>query len=168
MTARTRSSYVPKGRGLHSIDFENLTGGPMLIREHGGVVAKAYRDTVGVRDDDHVIIGVNPKAQMDAVDAFPGSRIVGRPGPDGADLALLKELEDIDWIVSRFDRVVIGSGDHIFVPIVAKLRQRGIVVVVVGLKGHVSAELARVATITSWLPPSNIFRAGRPTRNRNS
>ena len=62
---------------------------------------------------------------------WPEIRLVGGRGVDGADRALLETVNDFDWTASRFDRVVIGSGDGIFVQVVDTYRAVGIVVGVV-------------------------------------
>lgn len=66
---------------------------------------------------------------------------VGR-GPDGADHQLLA-LAEVDFLSRRFDRVVIGSGDHIFADRIRELVQAGLGVDVFARYGSVARELRR-------------------------
>jgi hypothetical protein len=146
-----RASYVPQGRTLHILDLENLCEGPYRIPECGDAVARSYRKVVGVGPTDHVVLGTNPNSLIPSVGLFLGCRFVTQSGPDGADLALLKVLEDVDWIAQRFHRVVIGSGDHCFISAVWRLTQRGVRVVVAAQKGCISRDLHTAATVTHLL-----------------
>ena len=122
--------------------------GPRSITELRDQVARSYHRLAAVTPGDHVVIGTNPNNLLPSSGAFPGCRFVAEHGPDGADKALLKVLEDIDWVAHRFDRVVIGSGDHCFVPVVVRLGRRGILVAVVAQERCISGDLARAATVT--------------------
>ena len=136
-----RASYVREGRTLHLLDLENLCGGPDQIPAEKYTVADLYRTQAGIARDDHVVVGANPRSLIHCFDIFPGSRLVGRLGPDGADSALLDVLRDIDRVAQRYDRVIVGSGDHCFAPSTTALRARGILVGVVAREGSVSRSL---------------------------
>ena len=145
MAASTSPSrkHLPAGRTLHLVDIENLAGGSAA---DAAVVAEAverYRRTIAVTDDDHVIVGSGPTLAVTAGRAWPGARLVLGRGVDGADRALL-EATDPAFVAARFDRVVIGSGDHAFAPLVAELRRRGTAVVVTRREGTTSVELRRL------------------------
>ena len=146
-----RAGYVPHGRTLHILDFENLCTGPERIPELRDLVADSYRQVAEMTPGDHVVVGVNPNNLFPSAGVFPGCRFVAGHGPDGADHALLKVVEDTDWVARRFDRVVIGSGDHCFVPVVVQLGRRGILVTVVAQRKCISLDLARAATLTLLL-----------------
>ena len=144
----------PAGRTLHVIDIENLAGGsaagPCAVRE----AVAAYRRTVDVRPGDHVVIGSGRTMAFDAKAAWPAACLrVGR-GVDGADVALLQEL-DSDYVRSHYDRVVIGSGDHAFVPLVTTLRSQRVAVLVVG-RDSVSVSTA----LRAWAPVRLLASAG--------
>lgn len=119
----------PVGRTLHLLDVENLVGGTGA----GLPVApalEAYRRTIAVAAHDHVLLGSGPTMAFEASVAWPGALLrVGR-GVDGADNALLAEA-DPSFLAAHYDRVVIGSGDHAFVPLVSRLRALGVAVCVV-------------------------------------
>ena len=137
-----RASYVREGRTLHLLDLENLCGGPNQVPTEKYAVAHFYGIEAGIAPDDHVVVGANPGSLIHCFDIFPGSLRVGRHGPDGADAALLDELRDIDWVARRYDRVIIGSGDHCFAPSTKALRSMGVLVGVVAREGSVSRSLA--------------------------
>jgi hypothetical protein len=143
-----RANYAPAGRTLHILDFENLCAGSARIPEFKENVVTIYRRIAGVDEKDHVVVGVGPTGFLHAADAFPGCRLVIGRGLDGADVALLKVLEDVDWIAQRFDRVVIGSGDHCFSSVVEHLRSLGLLVAVIAREGAISRKLANAATVT--------------------
>jgi len=138
----TALHHFPSGRTLHVIDIENLAGGS------GGNAAAAiaaYRTTVRVAPGDHIVIGSGPTMLVEAAHAWPGARVLLGRGLDGADRALLDEL-DPGFVRTHYDRVVIASGDHAFGPLVAALRALAVVVLVV-VRNHatVCRDLRRLA-----------------------
>ena len=153
-----RAPYVREGRTLHILDIENLCGGPeqIPVAIHG--VADSYRQLAGVSDGDLGVLGMNPSSFVKCVGVFPGCRRVGGHGPDGADTALLKVLDDLEWIAGRFDRVVIGSGDHCFAPALMGLAQHGILAGVVAREDSVSNSLARFAAFVRLIPCGPMMR----------
>lgn len=152
-----RASYVREGRTLHLVDLENLCGGPDQVTAEKHTVADLYQLKAGIARDDHVVVATNPSALVHCFDIFPGSQLVGQHGPDGADSALLEILGEIDWIAKRYDRVIVGSGDHCFAPSAAALRARGILVGVVAREGSLSRSLAARADFVRLFPhPSSL------------
>jgi hypothetical protein len=104
-------------RALHLVDIDNLLGDPATYDElEIGWTICAYKHAASFVDGDHVVVATSPFARhaLAIGTAWPGARHVWRKGKDGADLAL---LESAAWAVKtgNFGRVVIGSGDHIFV-----------------------------------------------------
>lgn len=134
---------IPRGRTLHLIDIENLAG---ATRDLAGLVAagEAYRRSIEVRPDDHVVVGCDASILLAAHLVFPGARVVPGRGPDGADRALLA-CEHPDDIAARYDRVVIGSGDGAFCGLVWELRRRGVAVCVASRRKALSRDLRRAA-----------------------
>lgn len=145
------ASYVPADRTLHLIDLENLTGGE--FRDIGALrrAWESYKMVVPVRLGDHVILASNPAIGVDAGLLHPQGLLRVRCGPDGADQALLNEVRDRTWIASRFHRVVVGSGDGIFLGLVNDLRQRGVAVGVVSLESSLSWHLSHAAHFVQLL-----------------
>jgi hypothetical protein len=131
MAATARSRCRPKGRTYHLIDIENLCGGTAGTGDDD--VARAvdrYKRTIAVADDDLVVIGSGPTLAPAAKAAWPSARLVVGRGVDGADQALL-DADEPRFLADRFDRVVVGSGDHAFADLVIDLRTRGTAVCVV-------------------------------------
>jgi hypothetical protein len=143
--------HIPAGRTLHVIDIENLMAGPRSGIDLVRTASAAYRDCLPISTKDLVIVAANPGLAIDVAREWKGSQVKFRKGPDGADLALLEYLADVDDIVRRFDRVVIGSGDGIFAAIVNQLRSKGIVVGVIGRSSGISRILAHSATFVARL-----------------
>jgi hypothetical protein len=139
-----RSTH-PAGRTLHVIDIENLVGGSGAGPTAVGPALSAYRSAVAVGVDDHAVIGSGPTLAIAAGLAWPGAQLRFGHGVDGADRALLAAVEPA-FAADHYDRVVVASGDHAFVPLVAALRARGVAVLVV-TRDHRSAsvDLCRLA-----------------------
>ncbi len=91
-----------------------------------------------------------------------GWRVWPGYGRDGADRSLL-ESAPADWVVERFDRLVIGSGDHAFRPLATAAANAGLTVTVVGRCETVARRLAMAAdTVIDLRRPSPILsRTGR-------
>lgn len=134
---------LPRGRTLHLIDIENLAGADRAFADLVAA-AEAYKRSITVHPGDHIVIGCDRSLLLAAKVAFPGARVVPGCGPDGADRALLA-CEGVDDIARRYDRVVIGSGDHVFCGLVARLRQKGVAVCVVCRREALSRDLKRTA-----------------------
>lgn len=147
-----RAPHVPAGRALHLVDLENLMRGPHQSRGVLGFASSLYRAAAPVCSGDHVVVAVNPALALEAGLEWPGARLLSAPGPDGADRALLRQVENADWVASRFDRVVIGSGDGIFVRAVEALRVRGVAVGVVAPEHGASARLMSAPNFLRIVP----------------
>lgn len=144
MAQHTQRRCHPRGRTLHVIDIENLVGGSIAGPTAVGPALSAYRRTMAVGRDDHVVLGSGPTLAVATGLAWPGAQLrIGR-GVDGADRALLGVL-DPDFVAAHYDRVVVASGDHAFVGFVSALRARGTAVVVaVADERSLSADLGRL------------------------
>lgn len=132
---------------MHLVDIDNLLGDPRTTdRTTIQRNMSAYRDAAGYLPGDHCIVatGRNGLHVLEVELAWAAAAYRRRSGPDGADLAL---LEDLDWIIhsGRYDRVVIGSGDHAFLPAVKCLQAAQIDFLVVTRRDRLSARLAHAA-----------------------
>ena len=135
----------PAGRTLHVIDIENLVGGSGAGPTAVGPALSAYRSTVAVGTDDHAVIAAGPTLAVAAGLAWSGAQLRFGHGIDGADDALLDAV-DPAFTAAHYDRVVIASGDHAFLPLVAALRAAGVaVLLVVRDERSLSRDLARLA-----------------------
>jgi hypothetical protein len=143
------------GRTLALADIENLCGvDPRTLEaEQVARVLERFRIDAGLRPDDLMVVGANPRLALRVGPAATGCLLRFGSGPDGADQALLGELADPAWIDRRFDRVVIGSGDHIFTDAVATLNHLTRVrTIVVSRLAGLSQHLRRVAQEVHFLP----------------
>lgn len=146
-----RARHVPAGRSLYLVDIENLTGSPRPTWPEAGAAMGELVRLVPPTTGDHVVVGASRVLGLDVKRWWPDVRVVTGAGPDGADLALLDVVADAPWIAARYDRIVVASGDHIFVPAVATLRLLGPVVGVVSRAGSLSRDLGRSASFTrTW------------------
>jgi hypothetical protein len=120
----TRGAGSVGGRTLHLVDVDNLLGDPCTTDvARVDLLFRDYRRISNFVPGDHVVVATGCNAQhVFAVEsAWPTVCHRRRAGADGADMALLDEA---DWAASsmRYDRVVIGSGDRIFLEALDRLR----------------------------------------------
>ncbi len=118
-------------RALHLVDIENLVGGP---RASGDEVVDAfdrYLDLAGWRPGDLVYVAANPGLAVEFLWRVQTEcNIHTACGADGADLALLAHAAP-EFVGRRATRLVIGSGDHIFIERALQACALGVGVVVV-------------------------------------
>lgn len=137
---------LPEGRTLHLIDLENLIGDPMADVVHIRWALGHWPELFRVAPGDLVVIAANPVMAWEAKQTWPGALVRSRTGEDGADHALLEACEPT-WVVGRFARVVVGSGDHIFAARARELSAAGIVVVCVSRPDSLSVDLRRAVSM---------------------
>lgn len=147
-----RRKHVPLGRASHFVDIENLMGGPLLGESAMSAAFSDYCRLGAVAPGDLVVIGANPQLGPLIKKMSPGSRLVVRPGPDGADLALIDALDDIRFIAEQSDRIVIGSGDGIFAGVAEEFRACGLPVGVVSRRRSLAYSLASAVSYVRYLP----------------
>ena len=146
-----REKHVPPGRAFNAIDIENLIGRPSTEQSAFEWVAMNYRNIVPAAVGDHIVIGANPSLGHLAIKYWPSARLVVRWGRDGADIALIECVKDVEFIAARYDRIVIGSGDGVFVNVVRAFRRLGLPVEVVARRGSLSRKLAEAASVVRIL-----------------
>lgn len=136
----------PQPRTIAFIDIENLVGSADP-NEHECV---AVRQVVEAHLDvqrSPVVAACSHHAARVAAFAWPSARWKWRSGENGADTALIDDM-DLELIADRFDRVLIGSGDGIFAEVAALLAVRGVQVDVVSRHGSLSNRLRLAAGAT--------------------
>jgi hypothetical protein len=167
MTSTTSPGHTDKlpHRRLHIVDADNLTGGPTQSQCAADLARSRYGKAAGISECDLVVVGSDYRSAAATAFAWPGARLVWGTGPDVVDELLLAEL---DGLAGRFDRLVIGSGDHVFADVVSRLGNVGVAVSVVGPSRSTSYELYRacahvstVATPTPCTHPTCGIRSGR-------
>jgi hypothetical protein len=132
-------------------DIENLVG---LPEGPSGENVQAVASTVSQMFDKCQVFSVLACAHRNAPAVcfnWPKARYLIRSGPDGADNCLLEVMMNED-LASRFDVVVIGSGDHIFTEAAAELAASGVYVVAAVGRGGLSRHLQLAVHETVYLP----------------
>ncbi len=139
-------------RSLHLIDLENLCGSGLPPKSLIARVWRTYRYGVATSPEDHYIVGSSHGFASLAWFVLPdqGIQRVVRSGKDGGELAILAEV-DIAHAASRFDRIVIASGDGMFTEAAATAREHGLHVHQVSGLGKCSRALAATAHTHSRL-----------------
>lgn len=133
-------------RSLHLIDLENLAGG-WLQADHVRMVWDCYTTAIGIQPGDGVIVALD----RHLTDVFfqiarPDIQLRAGSGPDGADRALTDAI-DIRHAATRYNAIIIASGDHHFCEIARQARGLGMAVWQVTGYGRRSAELAKVSPL---------------------
>ncbi len=132
-------------RRLHLIDIENLAGSSCPDEGLCRAVSDAYFDLDLVGPSDLLVVGCCHRVFSTAAYGFGGARYVVASGKDGADRALLSLCDEAGGFERRFDGIVIGSGDHIFVDLALAARRSSLDVEVVSRYGHISIGLRSIA-----------------------
>jgi len=140
------------GRTLHLVDLENLIGDPYA---KGRMVTEAlacYLHAAAWRPGDLVYVASCPPVIAEIGFASPvPCRLFAARGEDGADLQLLAHAPP-ELVRRRVERLVIGSGDHIFAPRALAALEAGVSVGIVSrpeaLSGRLVAIGAPVALMT--------------------
>lgn len=134
------------------MDVENLMGGPSSGLDQMVEALANYRGAAPFSEGDHVVMATNPAIALDAKVAWPQARLVARGGPDGADVALLEEVSDVQFVSTRYDTVMLGSGDGVFEAVVETYRPLGLSVGVVSQRSRLSYVLASAASFVRIIP----------------
>lgn len=145
--------HTPVGRQLILVDLENVVGGAVLTPAAGAWGRAQIEGVVDINPADHVIIATSHNGCLASAEAWPGKRYLMNSGPDGADLALLSELEAMR--AGRYDEVVLVSGDGIFTDAVSELAAIGVRVTVVAHYGHCAKRLRLAAHRVVYLQPAH-------------
>ncbi|MFC0313709.1 NYN domain-containing protein [Gordonia phosphorivorans] len=127
-------------RRLVLVDIENAARGATTSPDHVQTLRAEISHTLHLGAWDQIIVGCSHYSLLSAKLGWPTARFVVRSGPDGADLALLAELAQID--TSRFAELALVSGDHLFAPAVAAA---GIPTTVLSHRTSLSRELRLAA-----------------------
>jgi hypothetical protein len=132
------------GRALMLVDPENLLGGGSFRAAQLATIRRPLLAAAGVGRPQVVVAASSGRGAVEAGLGWPGSRLVWRPGRDGADLALADVALNED-VVARYQRVVICSGDGLFAVVANYLGRHGVHVSVIAPRGGLSNRLAQVA-----------------------
>ncbi|NBO57066.1 MAG: NYN domain-containing protein [Actinobacteria bacterium] len=135
-------------RTAYFLDIDNLVGNGLATPSQVAEVLAAFESACSPGPQDLVYCAATAKAAYEVKLARPGYRVLIGHGKDGADLQLLS-MADIHVLARQFQRVVLGSGDAIFRPLVAELRCRGLTVELVRGRGLLSHHLYRAVAPAS-------------------
>lgn len=148
-------------RSFHLIDIENLAGDGLPAIDDAELWLRRYVAVSRWQPGDLTVIAANRWLGGRLCFAVPRAlshRFVLAPaGRDAADRALMEAADAID-AAHRFDRVVLGSGDHYFAPLAEICRAAGTPFEVVAGKGKVSWRLRRLADRCLQLRPPAAIR----------
>ncbi|MEN3536104.1 hypothetical protein AAH991_13395 [Microbispora sp. ZYX-F-249] len=152
-TPTTRLRSLRRGRAVHLLDIENLTGTALPTTHDVHRVMNAYQRTVPVGPLDQFIVAVNHNALVSVGIALRGVQLLARSGRNGADQAL-DEAARTARVDLRFERAVIGSGDGYFADLALWLAGCGLHVTVVAQRACLSWRLYTAVpdTVTFELP----------------
>lgn len=140
-------------RQIILVDIENIVGGAVLTPAAAIWARTQIENVLDLPDDAQIVIGTSHVGCLDAALAWPNKQYVVNSGPDGADIALLSEIDALR--IDRYDSIVLVSGDGIFAGAVASLAKQGAHVTVVAHYGHCSSRLRLAAARTIYLQPDH-------------
>ena len=117
-------------RAIHLVDIENQIGSPRCSSDEVKAWFDYYSSTVAIGALDIMVIGVtNVHNLFSVMKSGVTDRIVYKPGPNGADLALQSVMRD-EALECRFGRIYCASGDGGFTEQVGRLGSSVQVIVV--------------------------------------
>jgi hypothetical protein len=155
---------VPSARHIVVIDIENIAGGSSPSAFEIEQCKEELRQVLPDFDRTQIIVASSHHAGSEVMFAFPSALRRLNSGPDGADLALLEELEDLR-VMCRYRSVTVCSGDGIFADAVAALAHIGVEVTVIAREGSLSARLElaaqRVVVLPGPIPAEPAMAVGR-------
>ena len=137
------TSSITSQRSLHLVDLENLVRDPRADAAPALDTFAAYLELAQWELGDHVIVATNPWLMARIAFDLPVTcSMHAVHGRDGADTMLLS-LAPPQHVVKRYGRLVVGSGDAIFVHRAQAVRDGGLAVDVVARPDGCSARLHR-------------------------
>ena len=146
LRVQRRRRGLPSGRTLHLIDLENLAGGSAASSADIEIALDGYERLAPFGADDQRVVACGKRLVFPAKDRWPGALVRRARGIDGADRLLLDAADPAD-VAGRFDRVVVGSGDHIFTDLVLELDRQAVGVCVVSRPEALSSRLRAAAPV---------------------
>lgn len=153
-TLKAKIQDASWGRALHILDVENLAGTGRLTAELVSATARLYRAAVPMGPRDLIACAADINNQFALQHGWPSIRYLWGIGPDGADVTAVEELE-IELHRGRFDHFLIGSGDHAFASISARLAGAGHGTTCVYGRGAISRQMRLASQTVIHLPLTN-------------
>jgi hypothetical protein len=135
-----------RARTLFLIDLENAARSCDLSLADVARTQARIMAAVPRGEYDHTVVAVSHHNALAAYFGWSGpTQRLARSGQDGADTALLEVVADHSWVASRYDRVVVASGDHAFAEAVAALKATRLHVIVIAPDTGLSARMKLAA-----------------------
>lgn len=131
------------GRALHLLDVEYLGCGPTLSAGDLTLVLDRYRIEADWHSGDHLVGAASDWTYTRiAFDVDRDVRLLpAGDGPDAADLRLIDEATHVIDL-SRYDRIVVASGDHLFGVVVDAAHALGVEVWAAAYRFNLARSLA--------------------------
>lgn len=146
-------------RQLILVDIENVLGTPTFTADDALLARDMIENSVGSIRNELVMVVSSHRGMFQVFAAWHGARLKFQSGPDGADLALLEELQHAD-IAERFTDVILVSGDGIFTDRVVSLTAQGVKVTVVAPVDGCSRRLELAANKVMKFDRSDYIEGG--------
>lgn len=152
MSKTTNRAATVERRTIHLLDIENLHGGTDLTGDDARRIWQVYSGyALNIARGDQVVVASSSYVAKTVWFALPQNiRRLVRDGRDGADLALMDDL-DLPHASSRFSRLVIASGDGGFTSTALAARAAGLSVHQVIGRGQPARALMVACPTRSWL-----------------
>ena len=161
------------GKSIHFLDIENLCDNSTPTAPQVENAIRDYQREVGIAANDLVVTAANNFNSATAYFTIHsilgrGRNLPPRSGPNAADHELIEAILGTPNL-SHYNRVFIGSGDHIFAPVHAHLASLGAHTVAVSRPSGCSAAVRLASRETILLPHHEQVRLARITNvNTNS
>jgi len=145
-STKATTSAPDTARTYHLVDVENLCGSGHPELEELRATLSSYASSVGLSATDQGRASMSYYETRRFLFELPSQLrwVVAGTGHDAADDALLFDC-DPEHLASRFNRIVLATGDHRFAGLAAELRSRGMHVTVAVGKGALAPMLAAQA-----------------------
>lgn len=153
------------GRKLVLVDLDNVTGMRDLAGPEWRAILRGIWVELGITTDDQVVISMCRRTMDQAMTVLTevSAQLLTRDGKDGAETAI-RETVDLQHTATRFEALVVVSGDHFFTEMVREAHQHGMYVwLVSSTRAGCALALHRAADLHSELNPDQL-RADTDTR----
>ena len=156
MVSMTHINPIQQAAHLVILDIENMAGSPNPTPAELVQIHDQLADVIDGYDDLPCIVACSHRAAPIVMFAFPKALRRLQSGPNGADMALLREMCE-HRVMNRYAKVTLCSGDGIFTDEVAHLGWAGVEVTVVAHEGSLANRLRLAAARVVTLAPPDEF-----------
>ena len=144
---------------MHLIDIENLCMASNPTLEQVIEVRRGYIALMSPSENDQFLVTVSSSNNVEAAAfGWPGATFRVKEGQDGADILLAEEIVE-GHLESRFERVVVASGDGGLAPFVSHLKHSLNGVVVVSQRTAIAFSMRVSGAEVHYLRPQLVLAA---------